>query len=124
MAAFHPLRTCRRRATTLQMLSDARPPRWIIVGVTALAACAPAAPPQDLRSEVWELGGNHEALAAVKHAAENCRYTDVKEVVGGHVEPYLHIAIPMQFSAEYECLRQWLKDNDELGFNAPAPSKR
>ena len=102
MTAFHPLRSLERRATKRRMLSDAKPIRWMVVGLTALGACATATPPQPEKAEVWVLGGNHEALAAVKQAAENCRYADVNEMVGGHVEPYLHIAMPTARRREVE----------------------
>jgi hypothetical protein len=98
----------------------------VFVALAPLTACATATQPLESKTQnVWVLDYSaYDDFSKVQQAAATCRYNDVNEVVGGHVEPYLHIVIPNRFSAEYECLRQWFKVNKQLGLRVPPASKR
>ena len=76
------------------------------------------------RLTVWRLSGADADFAAVKVAADACRYKDVEEVYGEHLVPYLLITIPAQSSAEYDCLRKWMETNKQLGFDPPPAVRR
>jgi hypothetical protein len=125
MTAFDPLRSLVGGVMTFVM-TGSNTVRLALLVACASASCAQKAPPANSRSEnVWQIKywGNDEAFAALQQAASACRYNDVREVLGQLLEPYLHIVIPEHINAEYECLRQWLKDHKHLGFRVPPRSK-
>jgi hypothetical protein len=86
----------------------------------ALAASVNEKPVQ---YEVWRVSGSDQTFDAVKTAAAQCQYPGVEEVFAEHLVPYLHIVIPERTSAQYECLRDWLKVHPELGVGVPPTPK-